>query len=115
MATLKELMGDLTRGDGRKVYPYKDNRHFEPIFLDKHGFWWGIDENQEQYGIKENFSVRTDPVEAKAKKIVKLYRPIIKEECSTYWVQDWVSNKHYKPHGKQQIVGWQEIEVEVDE
>lgn len=42
MATLKELMGDLTRGDGRIVYSDDHGTRFEPIFLDTYGVWHGI-------------------------------------------------------------------------
>jgi hypothetical protein len=44
MATLKELMGDLTRGDGRKFIT--NNAWFEPIFLDQYENWYGLDNNE---------------------------------------------------------------------
>lgn len=113
MATLKELMGDLKRGDGRKFKrdDWVDGQWFEPIF-------WACDS---WYGIVDGGAVHSctyhnlDAWEPYTKKKVKLYRPIIKEGCSTYWINDWVSNKDCKPHGTQIIVGWQEMEVEVDE
>lgn len=115
MATLKELMGDLTRGDGRMFFNMIERFTFEPIFK-AHNYWYGIKLNGDSYcanHVESNAWEIDKP--AKPKKKVKLYRPIIKEECSTYWIQDWVSNKDCKSHGKQIIVGWQEMEVEVDE
>ena len=45
MATLKELMGDKTRGDGRKfrLTFWEADEYFEPIFKDCDGDWYGID------------------------------------------------------------------------
>lgn len=45
MSTLKELMGDLTRGDGRKfVLTTGPDQPFEPVFLVK-GVWFGLFQN----------------------------------------------------------------------
>ena len=113
MPTLKELMGDLDRGDGRKFYA-KSMAHihwFEPIFKFEgkwHGLnYWGADLQSERIG--EDWELYIEP---KTKKKVTLYRPIAKEG-ENYILYDRYCNNKNMFKGK--IVGWQQIEVEVDE
>lgn len=114
MPTLRELMGDLTRGDGRRFFNLEERFTFEPIFK-AHNYWYGIKLDGDSYCANHVESKAWEPyTEPKEKKKVKLYRPIIKEGFATYWINDWVSNKDHKAHGTQTIVGWQEMEVEVD-
>ena len=114
MATLKELMGDLKRGDGRlftaKGWETRDN--FEPIFLDRDGYWHGLDrdgDSVEQSEHTEGF------YEVKKTKIIKMYSPIIDGYEKNYCSQgEWHTDKTnwaIKP----EIKGWLELEVEVDE
>ena len=46
-------------------------------------------------------------------KKVKMYRPVYKGELGTYSLGDWYSDKRIREFGT--IVGWQEMEVEVEE
>jgi hypothetical protein len=125
MATLKELMGDKTRGDGRKFqdqYMY-NNEWFEPIFLTNvddglPNEWHGLDER----GCGQCFE---DEVERywkewmppKQTKKVKLYRPIYRSYENHYRSRasnsDWHTDK--KIFVSNSIVGWMEMEVEVSE
>lgn len=119
MPTLKELMGDLTRGDGRKFIT--NNAWFQPIFLDKYEDWYGLDNNQ--HGVDFcAYSIDTwEPyTEPKLKKNVKMYRPIFCKDDS-YRLGEWRSFKKIAAFDAPQMVygkdlaGWQEMEVEVDE
>lgn len=45
MQSLKDFMGDVTRGDGRRFSTAEDGMKwwFEPIFLNGLGEWYGLD------------------------------------------------------------------------
>jgi hypothetical protein len=118
MATLKELMGDKIRGDGRK-FTLGNDRWFEPIFKDRGGEWTGLNED----GYCESFSEGqiyyweewTPPKQTKK---VKLYCPIYEAykgiiKCYGKWASK--KDHFYELAGNQRIIGWQEMEVEVDE
>ena len=118
MATLKELMGDLTRGDGRIVYSDDHGTKFEPIFLDSYGVWHGICDDFLVEAFDQFQEWDWEPyTEPKAKQKVKLYRPIYLDtnRVSYGTHSKWESNKSYfYDYDFQNIVGWQEMEVEVD-
>lgn len=123
MATLKELMGDLNRGDGRRFFSHSmlisNELFFEPIFKDHHNVWYGLDDRGNSDYFPENdaddWKLYMKPNE---KKKVKLYRPIYLDtnRVSYGTHSKWESNKSYfYDYDFQKIVGWQEMEVEVDE
>lgn len=115
MPTLKELMGDSTRGDGRKFRKNKwfECYSFEPIFQEFEGDWFGVDQDGFMQSFCDNDSLDWEPyIESKPKKKVTLYRPIAKEG-ENYILYDRYCNNKNMFKGK--IVGWQQIEVEVDE
>jgi hypothetical protein len=115
MATLKELMGDLKRGDGRQFFNLKTRQIFEPIYFSSPN-WFGLcsdgysyyfDENQIYWGFEEKPTF---------KKKIKLYRYILKNRhtnlyCVNHWQSDSPGNYHYD----YQVVGTEEMEIEVDE
>lgn len=120
MATLRELMGDLTRGDGRKFR--KNKWHsvfwFEPIFQEFEGDWFGIDQDGFMQSFCDNDSLDWEPyTEPKEKKKVKMYRPIRKIGTpGQYAIADtWHQFKSWFQEQYTDIVGWQEMEIEVDE
>jgi hypothetical protein len=120
MATLKELMGEKNRGDGRK-FTLGNDRWFEPMFKDRGGEWSGLNED----GYCENFSEGEiyyweELTPPKQKKKVKMYRPIFCKDDS-YRLGEWRSFKKIAAfdapdmvYGKN-LTGWQEMQVEVDE
>ena len=114
MATLKEIMGNLTRGDGHKVRArdWPEGEWFEPIFWAK-GEWVGIDESGEYNVLNEEYSDKF--FEIKKTKIIKMYSPIIDGYEKNYCSQgEWHTDKTnwaIKP----EIKGWLEMEVEVEE
>lgn len=117
MPTLKELMGDKTRGDGRK-FAFKgwaENKWFEPIFWASNG-WVGIDESGEDHNYSEDYSNWHEWTPPKQTKKVQLYRPIRKYHDGIYHVSDtWESEKKAEREHTSDIVGWQEMEIEVTE
>lgn len=119
MATLKELMGDLTKGDGRKFR--KNNWHsvfwFEPVFKEFEGDWFGVDQDGFMQSFCDNDYLDWEPyTEPKPKKKVKLYRYILKNtHTNLYTVNHWQSESPGNYHYDFQVVGTEEMEVEVDE
>lgn len=115
MATLKDFMGDLKRGDGRKFKSeyYSAHQWFEPIYKTDVGTWYGLCENGSNFFSGEDHCENWEPyTEPKTKKKVTLYRPITKEG-ENYLLYDRYCNNKDLFYGH--VVGWQEIEVEVDE
>jgi hypothetical protein len=132
MATLKELMGDKTRGDGRKFRrsDFAEDAWFEPIFKAYdcgEEVFCGIGQDGESYSY--SLHKRTDWQEwtppKKTKKVV-LYRPVFKRKNQeVYRMGVWVSQKTVTStqyytigmNGRQwwDVVSWQEMEVEVEE
>lgn len=129
MATLKELMGDKTRGDGRKFTNNLMSSHewFEPIFLaqselcgDDDYIWEGVDDLGFSDSYSDSCNIRdwqewTPPKQTKK---VKLYSPIYENlnNLGYYESHRYTSNKQdFLETAREKIVGWHEIEVEVDE
>lgn len=145
MPTLKELMGDLKRGDGRRFFSNSmliaNELFFEPIYKDHYDVWYGLDDRAnsdyfpqndaddwEPYIVENETIVEHhilgglygDPLKLiyktkmniNPKKKVTLYRPIVKER-ENYLLYDRYCNNKDLFHGH--VVGWQEMEVEVDE
>ncbi len=118
MSTLKELMGDKTRGDGRRFWLsfWEDHCWFEPIFKDADGDWCGLKENGLFSVFQEDWDERhwqewTPPKETKK---VKLYSPIgLKDNGKIYTIGQYANDKSVFNSGADKIVGWHEIEVEV--
>jgi len=117
MATLKELMGDLTRGDGRIVYSDDHGTKFEPIFLDSYGVWHGICDDFLVEAFDQFQEWDWEPyTEPKPKKKVKLYRYILKNtHTNLYAVNHWQSERPGNYHYDYKVVGTEEMEIEVDE
>jgi hypothetical protein len=125
MPTLKELMGDKTRGDGRKFTKpsWDSNEWFEPIFLtktsDKKEDW--IWQGMMHTGIHESLyadwaSDWHEWTPPKQTKKVKLYSPVIKTSDNTYVMASMFGcEEHRKTYSDKNVVGWNEIQVEVDE
>lgn len=116
MATLKELMGDLKRGDGRCFFDLTTRLIFEPVYL-ADGLWYGLSSNGNHYVFEENgFNTWANDVPVKTKKKVKLYRYILKNmHTNLYCVNHWQSESPGNYHYDFQVVGTEEMEVEVDE
>lgn len=120
MATLKELMGDLTRGDGRKFRKNKwsDCYWFEPIFQEFEGDWFGVDQDNFMQSFCDGDSLDWELyTEPKEKKKVKLYRGIYKNPGirQIYQFGEWQTDKIVIDYYLKNLVGWQEMEIEVDE
>lgn len=116
MATLKELMGDLTRGDGRRFFNLRTRQIFEPIYFSCPN-WFGLCSDKYSYYFDENKPEWDFDEKSTFKKKVKLYRPIYLDtnRVSYGTHSKWESNKSYfYDYDFQKIVGWQEMEVEVD-
>jgi hypothetical protein len=119
MATLKYFMGDLKRGDGRKFRKNKwfDCYWFEPIFKDFNDDWYGLDQDNVRQSFCHSDSVDWQPyIESNEKKKIKLYRYILKNRhTNLYSVNAWQSNSPGNYHYDYQVVGTEEMEIEVDE
>lgn len=120
MATLKELMGDLTRGDGRKFKSeyYSAHRWFEPIYKSDVGTWYGLTENGSNFFYGEDHYENWEPY-IEPKKKVKLYQPICRDKLlngNYFAINSFVEEKN-KDHVvfSHDVVGWVELEAEVDE
>lgn len=118
MATLREFMGSSKRGDGRKFRKNKwfDCYWFEPIFQECNGDWFGLDQDDVMQSFCDNDSLDWELwVEPKPKKKVKLYRYILKNRhTNLYCVNHWQSESPGNYHYDFQVVGTEEMEVEVD-
>lgn len=129
MSTLKELMGDLTRGDGRKFLrsrwetsgAFHRDIWFEPIFKDENGVWCGLFD----LGVNATFCDAEDDdwqewTPAQQIKKVKLYRPIFGKN-DFYNLGEWRSKKEVCPafdgnkFANKHLAGRQEMEIEVME
>lgn len=121
MPTLKELMGDLTRGDGRRFFNLERRIVFEPIFLDCYGDWLGLSPQGIQYSFCEVASNQwqiDNPATYRKKIKIRMYSPIYRNNSGIgYFMEDgWSSSKNdFDQIPINPIVGWQEMEVEVDE
>lgn len=119
MATLKELMGNLKRGDGRKFARKRwgPKEYFEPIFSDKDGDWFGLDSFGYQNSNCADDVHDWEPyIEPKAKQKIKLYSPVGKSQQGyIYLFGKYADKKEWFGEGGETIIGWHEIEVEVDE
>jgi len=127
MATLKELMGDKTRGDGKRFTNNLMSSHewFEPIFLSQSEVggdydydWHGITDIDYHDAYSDNCNIRdwqewTPPKQSKK---VKMYRYILKNKhTQIYSFGTWASRHVAFPHYDETIVGTEEMEVKVDE
>jgi len=139
MATLKELMGDKTKGDGKKfkLNEMNEDEFFEPIFLSITKWkdeierdWHGLN-HLGQHDAYDDIAYKdwqewTPPKQTNK---VKLYRPIRFKHAQYEISEEWSSCKNKFPENSVatfnnnilgtlyfgKIVGWQEMEVEVDE
>lgn len=117
MATLKELMGNLTRGDGKRFFNLTERFTFEPIFK-ANNYWYGLKLNVDSYCANHEESSAWDiDIEPKPKKKVKMYRPVRKiGNPGQYSISDTYHEfKSWFQTQYTDIIGWQEIEIEVDE
>lgn len=117
MPTLKELMGDKTRGDGRKFArkSWPTNAWFEPIFLSATNCWHGIKGDANADLFPDSCDGWEEWPPPKQTKKVKLYRPIYKTETNEYVVDGWWRSYKAENSDRGKAVGWQEMEVEVTE
>lgn len=120
MPTLRDLMGDKTRGDGTRYRRTDWGREewFEPIFyVSNSDKWYGMTQDGRAYFPQsEEVSNWETYVEPKKKKKVKMYRAILNESKSgDYWSDyQWYSDKKYSPQSRFcDVVAWQEMEIEV--
>lgn len=117
MATLKELMGDKTRGDGRKfsILEWDTICWFEPIYR-AHDRWYGLMYDVRPnsfYDFEDCWKEWTPPKQTKK---VKLYSALVKRDDGCYYILgNHYSDKSIFDRIKDEIVGWHEVEVEVDE
>lgn len=113
MATLKEIFGEKTRGDGRRLgnRNLKSHQWFEPIFLSR-ATWYGIDQD----GVLMDWrDILGGFFEIKKTKKIKMYSPIIAGYEKNYCSQgEWHTDKTNWAK-KPEIKGWLEMEVEVEE
>lgn len=118
MLTLEELMGDKTRGDGRKFTKtsWDSDRWYEPIFYyEKEKCWVGLNASGLMEKISECFGEWHEWTPPKQTKKVKLYRAIYKIG-DLYSLDLWLSYKGRPTNGSEgKLIGWQEMEVEVEE
>jgi hypothetical protein len=116
MATLKELMGDKNKGDGRR-FTFGNDQWFEPIFLDRGGEWSGLNQD----GYLETFSQGSiyyweEWTPSNQTKKVELYSPIgLKDNGKIYTIGQYANDKSFFNQGSDKIIGWHKIEIEVDE
>lgn len=117
MATLKELMGDKTRGDGKKFARIGglDHEFFEPIYLSPPN-WFGLDQDGRSYYFSEtSLSHWQEWTPPKQTKKVKMYQPIYRgygKHYATGSTGEWHSDKDN--FTSTNIIGWMEMEVEVE-
>ena len=121
MSTLKELMGDKTKGDGRKFALdwWDRDRWFEPIFKDISGDWSGLRESGFlAYFPDSGYTEWEEWTPPKQTKKVKLYSPVYENLNNLGYYEShkrFTSNKQdFLETAHEKIVGWQEMEVEVD-
>ena len=122
MPTLKELMGDKTRGDGRKFTKswWDKDQWFEPIFYyEKEKSWVGLNavgwmDDVDGPGLEFDHWQEWMPL--KQTKKLKLYSPVIKTSDNNYVLTSMFGcEEHRKTYSDKNVVGWHEIEVEVSE
>jgi hypothetical protein len=117
MATLKEIFGDKTRGDGRKVRAgdWAGGEWFEPIFFAKGDEWYGLDERGVQLGFPDGDEY--DDFElVKITKKIKFYSPLIGCDGFYHAKAEWhMDKKHWDHIPSRDIKGWLEMEAEVEE
>lgn len=120
MPTLKELMGDKTRGDGRKFARtnWPENEWFEPIFLSAISCWYGMKHDGAADLFPDDGSDKWHEWNPpKQTKKVKLYAPV-RSIFDSYVVDNMLYTSKQKSKFKdpyKTIFGWQEMEVEVTE
>lgn len=118
MTTLKELMGDLTRGDGRKFTNkiFGTNEWMEPIFKDCYGNWHCLFSNGEAW-VEACLSQQTWIEWTFSKKRIKLYQPIFRDKnlYGNYFSANHFIEEKNKKHAvfSHDVVGWIEVEAEV--
>lgn len=121
MATLKELMGDKVRGDGRRFFSASmsiaNEKFFEPIFKDNYGDWYGLDDRANKDYFHETDTDDWEPyTEPKPKKKLKMYRYILKNKHADFYTVTNYQSGNFECYGRDyKIVGTEEIEIEVDE
>lgn len=116
MATLKEIFGDATRGDGRKFTKTRIcGWFFEPIFR-VGDLWSGINEKGESENWSHDGAEWVEYTPTKKTKKITLYRPVLKFPCGLYEVAGpWQSEKKPDERFFYPVVAWQTMEVEVDD
>lgn len=115
MATLKELMGDKVRGEGRKFghVDWEAHEWFEPIFYAVNHYY-GLNQDGIPVTCEANRDGWLEWHPPKKTKKVKMYKPIYKTILGQYYsltASDWNTEK--KSCGD--VAGWLEMEVEVEE
>lgn len=107
-------------GDGRK---FRKNdwasleSYFEPFFRTTQGSWFGLNHKGDNMGYSGNLEGWTEWHPPKKTKKIKMYRAIYKTTNGEYYVHYWMSKKIHDPvlPVVNDVVGWQEMEVEIDE
>lgn len=114
MKTLDEIFPS-GRGDGRKFRRTGEawDMRFEPIFKGRTQ-WVGLDAGGHTVEVAHGEFQWTEWQPPKKTKKVTLYRPVIKTSLGNYTIPYcWSSFKDLSVNNN--IVGWQEMEVEIDE
>lgn len=113
MKTLDELYPS-GRGDGKKYTQGAAMSFlFEPLFRDRFGVWHGECSTGKHMEISGSAPV-IEWLPPKKTKKVTMYRPIKQASGSYYISHLWDSNKaHF--NSLENIVGWQEMTVEIEE
>lgn len=116
--TLDQFFPGLIRADGRKFTLIINCQgfYFEPIFKDHAGFWHGFN----NIGQHDIWNGSTDSwiewQEPKKTKKITLYKPILPGYEDTYWSKDeWHTDKNNWSLENYKIVGWMQMDCEVQE
>lgn len=114
--TLDEIFPD-GKPDGRKfIHSDTTPKWFQPYFKSRHG-WCGLDENDNAiiHDEKTQWQKYYPPKQTKK---VKMYKPVYKDYCQNYYAPqavEWHTDKENFIYLKNEIIGWLELDAEIEE
>lgn len=111
--TLDEIFPD-GKPDGRKFEVKNSPFIVEPKFRSRDCVWWSINQNNDgcSYGPSYLYKEHVPPKQTKK---VKMYNPVYKRTDGNYITSDYFYSQKTDFRIMNEIVGWMEIEVEVNE